>query len=112
MSGKGAPTDTEQKQEEEITSKESEGKIGQSVAVIELPYHLNGSVKMPTSSAESHVNEDTYNRSEISVTEKGEEEPHSMSNWPAMSGKFAKVGNKNFTKIFHSSISDTRITNF
>lgn len=71
--------------------KKTESIVEASVSVIEMPHHLNGSLKMSTSSKDSKGKEDPNNKTNFGIIENEEEEPHSLWKWPARRSKLAKV---------------------
>lgn len=91
LSEKENQTDNEQRPSDELVKK-TENKIESSISEIEIPHHLNGSLKMSTSSKDSQVKEDSNNKTDVGNSEKEEEERHSLWKWPAKSGKLTKVG--------------------
>lgn len=77
------------KEKDDIES--TEENAGGSISVIEIPKHLNGSLKMAHSTEGSNTNEESSNKVEGTNIEKDQEEAHSLWRWPSSSGKFTKV---------------------
>lgn len=89
-------TENEQKQLEEDKSQNTEERIKEIISVIEVPNHLNGSLKIAVSSEAPQVNDGSSGKVDAGNNEKEEETPHSLLKWPSKSSKLTKVRKLNY----------------
>lgn len=75
---------------EENNQTETEIKAVEITTVIDVPNHVNGSLKVAAAPELVVTNPDVINKKDNADPE-DEKEPHSLLKWPAKSGKFTKV---------------------